>query len=433
MNLNRKQFLQAGSVMMSLPYLEALGNQKKKEIPRRMGIFYYGTGMNMNEFEPKEDSVGSDYEMSPTLKVLKPHKKDFTFLRGTYLNYGGGHQGDYTFATGAPGTTSSGIVNSISMDQVAANQIGSQTRYSSIQLGERSGTGYGGDLETLSWSENAVPLAAECDPYIIFNRLFKATSKDENTSLDSEFQKQGSVLDLVFKRANNMKKSVSKSDSQKLDEYFTSVREVEKQLQRSIAWSKKPKPKLTAADYKQFSASYKPGSPGFSYNKYAKMMFDLLALAWSSDSTRVASYMVRRESSGKTWDDLKASTSFHGLTHHGNEPKKLAELARVDRIYMTHWNYFMTKLKSIKEVDGNSLLDHTMLAFSSSMGIGHSKDRLPTVLCGGKALGIKHQGHLAMKKNTPLSRLWETMLHGMQVNVPEKFQDSTGKIDELLS
>ena len=93
----------------------------------------------------------------------------------------------------------------------------------------------------------------------------------------------------------------------------------------------------------------------------------------------------------------------------------------------------MTKLKSIKEVDGNSLLDHTMLAFSSSMGIGHSKDRLPTVLCGGKALGIKHQGHLAMKKNTPLSRLWETMLHGMQVNVPEKFQDSTGKIDELLS
>lgn len=433
MNLNRKQFIQAGTAAMSLPYLEALGDAKKKEIPRRMGIFYYGTGMNMNEFEPAADSVGPDFKMSPTLNVLKAHKKDLTFLSGTYLKYGGGHEGDYTFATGAPGKTSSGIENTISMDQVAANQVGHLTRYPSIQLGERKGTGYGGDLDTLSWSENAVPLAAECDPYVIFNRLFKATSKDEMASQESDFQKQGSVLDLVYKRANSMKKSVSKTDSEKLDEYFTSVREVEKQLQRSIDWSKKPKPKLQAQDYKQFSASYKPNSPNFSYNKYAKMMFDLLALAWSSESTRVASYVVRRESSGATWKDLKSSTSFHGLTHHGNEPKKLAELARVDRIYMTHWNYFLTKLKSIKEVDGNSLLDHTMLAFSSSMGIGHSKDRLPTVLCGGKALGIKHQGHLAMKKNTPLSRLWETMLHGMKVEVPETFQDSTGKIDELLT
>ena len=432
MKMNRNQFLKASGIMMSLPYLEALGDQKKKEIPRRMGLFYYGTGMNMNEFEPDINSTGPDYKMSPTLAVLKNHKKDFTFLSGTYLKYGGGHGGDYTFATGAPGKTSSGIVCNISADQVAANQVGSQTRYSSIQLGEKNGTGYGGNLNTLSWSENAIPLASENDPFVVFNRLFKATGKEDMAKLDSDFQKQGSVLDLVYRKAAGMKKDVSKRDSEKLDEYFNSVREVEKQLQRSIDWSKKPKPIVAPDAYKQFASSYKPGSPGFSYSKYGKMMFDLLALAWQSDSTRVATYVVRRESSGSTWADLKTSTSFHGLTHHGNEPKKLSELARVDRYYMSQWNYFMTKLKSIKEVDGNSLLDHTMLAFSSSMGIGHSKDRLPTVLCGGKALGIKHQGHLAMKKDTPLSRVWETMLHGMQVKVPENFQDSKGKIDELL-
>ena len=431
--LNRKQFLQSSGVLMALPYLEALGDQKKKEIPRRMGIFYYGTGMNMNEFEPDENSTGPDYKMSPTLAVLKNHKKDLTFLSGTYLKYGGGHGGDYTFTTGAPGKTSSGIVNSISADQVVANQIGHLTRYPSIQLSESKGTGYGGNLNTLSWSENAVPLASECDPFVVFNKLFKATDKTQMAKMDCEFQKQGSVLDLVYKKAAEMKKDVSSKDSEKLDEYFNSVREVEKQLQRSIDWSKKPKPKVSEQAHKEFASSYKPNSPGFSYNKYAKMMFELLALAWQSDSTRVATYIVRRESNGQTWKDLKTSTSFHGLTHHGNEPKKLSELARVDRVYMSHWNYFMTKLKSIKEVDGNSLLDHTMLAFSSGMGIGHSKDRLPTVICGGKALGIKHQGHLALRKNTPLSCLWETMLHGMQVKVPEKFQDSKGRIDELLS
>ena len=433
MNLNRKQFLQTGGILMSLPYLEALGERKNQKVPARMGIFYYGTGMNMNEFEPDENSTGPDYKMSPTLAVLKNHKKDFTFLRGTYLKYGGGHGGDYTFATGAPGKTSSGIVCNVSADQVAAGQVGHNTRYASIQLAEQNGTGYGGNLNTLSWSENAVPLASENDPFVVFNRLFKATGKEELAKLDSDFQKQGSVLDLVYKKADDMKKDVSKRDSEKLDEYFTSVREVEKQLQRSIDWSKKPKPKVGEADYRQFASSYKPNSPGFSYNKYAKMMFDLITLAWQSDSTRVATYVVRRESSGATWKDLKTSTSFHGLTHHGNEPKKLQELARVDRIYMTHWNYFMTKLKSIKEVDGNSLLDHTVLGFSSGMGIGHSKDRLPSVICGGKALGIKHQGHLALKANTPLAGMWETMLHAMQVKVPEKFQDSKGKIDELLA
>ena len=432
MNLNRKQFLQASGIMMSLPYLEALADQKKQEIPRRMGVFYYGTGMNMNEFEPDENSTGPDFKMSPTLNVLKSHKKDLTFLRGTYLKFGGGHGGDYTFTTGAPGKTSSGIQCNISADQIAANQLGHNTRYASIQLGEAKGTGYGGNLNTLSWSENAVPLASECDPFVVFNKLFKATSKEDMSKLDSEFQKQGSVLDLVYKKANGMKKEVSKHDSEKLDEYFTSVREVEKQLQRSIDWSKKPKPKVSPEVYKQFESSYKPNCPGFSYNKYGKMMFDLLALAYQSDSTRVATYIVRRESSGATWKDLNLSTSFHGLTHHGNEPKKLSELAKADRYYMGHWNYFLTKLKSIKEADGKTLLDHTMLAFSSGMGIGHSKDRLPTLLCGGSALGIKHQGHLVCKANTPLSRLWETMLHGMQVKVPENFQDSKGKIDELL-
>ena len=161
-------------------------------------------------------------------------------------------------------------------------------------------------------------------------------------------------------------------------------------------------------------------------------MYDLIALAFQTDSTRVISYVVRTELSGGVYPEFGVSKGYHELTHHGNDPKNLEELAKVDTIYMAHWNHFLTSLASIKEGDG-TLLDHTMLGFSSGMGIGHSKTELPTVLSGGRALGIKHKTHAQLAENTPLSSLWQTMAEKMGVEIAGPFQDSRGTIRELLA
>jgi hypothetical protein len=161
-------------------------------------------------------------------------------------------------------------------------------------------------------------------------------------------------------------------------------------------------------------------------------MYDLIALAFQTDSTRVISYVVRTELAGGVYPEFGVSKGYHELTHHGNDPKNLEELAKVDTIYMSHWNYFMNRLASIRDGEG-TLLDHTMLGFSSGMGIGHSKDTLPTMLSGGSGLGIKHHTHLQLKENTPLSSLWQTMVQQMGIELKEPFLDSRGVISELLA
>lgn len=430
--------------MMALPLLEAMlpkstraagasDDETTTDPPKRLGIFYFGTGMNMREIEPKDD--GPDYTLSPTLQVLSEHKSDFTVFSGTYLEHGGGHEGDYTFSTGVKAKDGSSINNSVSMDQIAAEQIGRQTRFPSLQMCVQRGTGFGGNLRTLSWNRDGVPLASENDPHVLFNRLFKVDGPDEMELRKKGFRQRRSILDVVLDDAKQMQRTVGRQDGVKLDEYFSSVREVEKQLERDIDWNVKPKPVVDTTGMDDYSESYTIHMPAgqFSYDKYARMMYDLIALAYETDSTRVVSYVVRQESSGGTFPEFGVSKGFHELTHHGNDPKNLAELAKVDRIYLSQWNYFIKRLKSFRQPDGNTLLDHTLLGFSSGMGIGHSKDRLPTCLFGGNAAGVAHQGHLRLPKNTPLSRVWHTMLDRAGVDAGDSFQDSSGVIDELIA
>ncbi len=401
-------------------------------IPKRLGLFYFGTGMNMRDFEPVD--TGVDYTLSPTLKTLARHKEDFSVLSGTYLEHGGGHHGDYTFSTGVKARDGGTIKNSISMDQVAAEHMGRDTRFPSLQLCIRRGTGYGSNMRTLSWNRNGVPLAAENDPHVLFNRLFRSDSAEESELRQAGFRRRRSILDVVMDDAKRLGRQVGKQDQEKLDEYLQSVREVEKQLERNREWAVKPKPEIDTKGMSDFSESYKPEMPAdqFRYETYAKMMYDLITLAYESDSTRVISYVVRQESAGGTFPEFGVSKGFHELTHHGNDPKNLAELTKVDQIYFGHWAYFIDRLKASKQIDGSSLLDHCLLGFSSGMGIGHSKDRLPTCLFGGKKVGIKHQGHLKLPDQTPLSGLWHTMLDRLDVPTGEQFQDSHGVISELV-
>ena len=439
LQLDRRTALRGLGATISLPFLEAMlpraafasSSAAAEAIPGRLGVFYFGTGMNMRQFEPNEE--GRDYALSPTLKVVERHRDNFTVLSGTYLEHGGGHHGDYTFTTGVKARDGGQIKNSLSMDQLAAEYIGKETRFPSLQMCLQRGTGFGGNLRTLSWNRTGVPLASENDPHVIFNRLFRVDSPEERDARQVGFRRRGSILDVVLEDAKTLEKSVGAADKAKLDEYFTSLREVELQLQRNEDWALKPKPEVDTTGMQSYDESYTVSMPAgqFSYEKYAKMMYDLIALAFETDSTRVISYVVRQESSGGTFPEFGVSKGFHELTHHGNDPKNLAELAQVDRIYMDHWAYFIDRLKSFKQPDGSTLLDHSLLGFSSGMGIGHSKDQLPTCVFGGARKGLAHQGHLRLPENTPLSRVWHTMLERLDVPVGENFQDSTGPIAEL--
>ena len=430
--IDRRAFLRGTGTCLALPWLEAMlprgaNAASAPEVIPRMGMFYFGTGMNMRQFYP--DGVGIDAGMSRILKPLEKHRGRFTALSGTSLNKGGGHDGAYPFST----SIARGEKQTISPDQLAAELHTPHTRFPSLQLSVKRGTGFGSQvLATLSWNRQGVPLAAENDPKELFDRLFRPASEQQRARQGDEFRQRGSVLDAILSDAKQLQGRLGQSDRQQLDQYFKSIREVEQTLKREIDWADKPKPAPNLKGFGDYEKAAAPeGNGKFLYDTYAKLMYDLIALAFQTDSTRVITYVVRTELAGGVYPEFGVSKGYHELTHHGNDPKNLEELAKVDTIYMQHWSYFLDRLASIRDGEG-TLLDHTMLGFSSGMGIGHSKDILPTMLSGGAGLGIKHQTHLQLKEQTPLASLWQTMIEKMGVEVAGPFQDSMGTIGELL-
>ncbi|MCD0458576.1 DUF1552 domain-containing protein [Roseiconus lacunae] len=431
----RRTFLRGLGTTIALPWLESRASATElagQSIPR-MGMFYFGTGMNMRQFYP--EGFGRQAKLSRILEPLEKHRDQFTVLSGTYLEHGGGHDGAYPFATGI----ARGEKQIASPDQLAAAVHGSQTRFPSLQLSVKRGTGFGSQaLATISWNQQGVPLAAENDPKTIFNRLFKADSADDQLAKADDFRQRRSVLDAVLEDARDIQPKISRDDRRQLDQYLHAIREVEIGLSREIDWSDRPKPQPKLDHLGDYENAVSPeGNGKFLYDDYAKLMYDLIALAFQTDSTRVVTYVVRTELAGGVYPEFGVSKGYHELTHHGNDPSNLEQLAKVDTIYMKHWSYFLDRLASIREGQG-TLLDQTMLGFSSGMGIGHSKAILPTVLSGGRGLGINHQTHLQLSENTPLSTLWQTMADRMGVDTDgpgnqETFQDSPGIINELIT
>lgn len=438
--ISRRTVLRGLSAALPLPFLEAMTptllnaqttNAATIVPPGRMVVCHYGTGTNVDEFFPTD--TGKDFAFSRILKPLEAFREQMTVMSGLYLEHGGGHTGDYTFLTGQPGMrAASGIENGISADQVVAEKVGTNTRFPSLQLSIGRGTGYGSQgLATLSWNRSGIPMAAENDVKRIFQRMFKVDKKHEAAARAEKNRKRASILDAVMGEAKRLDRQVSRNDKAKLDEYFTSVREIEEQLQRNEAWADKPKPQPTIDDPERFTRSYNPSIRDFEYDVWKKMMFDLIVMALQTDSTRVITFNIRKEGTGERYAAHGVSKGHHELTHYAG-PNDLDELAKVDEVNMGFWNHFLNRMQDIKESDGSSLLDHSMVAFSSGAGMGHSRDRLPTALFGGAALGVKHQGHLALPKETPLARVWHTMVDRMGVDVGETFQDSEGRIEELV-
>lgn len=433
--ISRRTMLKALGAVVPLPLLEAMcpGSALRANanpVPPRMLICHFGTGMNLREFFPKEE--GPDCVLPRIVGPLEAWRKRMTIVSGLKLEHGGGHTGDYTFLTGTEGWTSSGIKSGISADQVVANAIGQQTRFPSLQLSIARGTNYGQQgLATLSWNKNGIPLAAENDPQVVFQRLFGMDDEQEAGRRQAAFRRRGSILDYVNEQARQMERKVGAGDRQKLDEYFTAIREIENQLERDRNWSQKPKPKPVLEGLGEYSRNLDPAARDFDYANYQKLMYDLIALAFQTDSTRIITYNVRQELAGGTFAVHNVSKNFHALTHHNNDPKNLDELAQVDEINMGFWAKFLERLDRIPQPDGRSLLDHTLIAYSSSAGMDHSRDRLPAAMFGGEALGVVHRTHLKLPEGTPLARVWHSMADRMGVEA-QTLQDSRGPISELL-
>lgn len=439
--LSRRALLRGGGVALALPYLEAMAPSSALASPTpagpaRMGIFYFGTGMNMRQFTPPDE--GPNFTTTRILEPLEPHRGDFTVLSGVWMEKGGGHGGAYPFCTGFKMEEIAKGEKGSSPDQLVAEQLAGETRFPSMQLSISRGTGYGSQaLRTLSWNKQGVPLAAENDPAALFEKLFAEDTGRERKQRQRRFRRRGSILDLVREDAKRMERSLGQSDRRQLEQYFTAIRDVEGQLERNKAWAQQPKPDPDTSGMGDFRRTLTPDKhrdPNFSYERYAKLMYDLIALALQTDSTRVLTYCVRKELAGGVYPEFNVSKGYHSLSHHGNDPQNLEELAKVDTIYSRHWAYFLDRLKSMREGE-HTLLDNVMLGYSSGMGIGHSKTRLPTMLAGGRNLGIEHQGHLRLPDQTPLFNLWQTMLDRMGVAVSNEFKDrtlSTGPIKQLI-
>lgn len=431
---SRRAVLRGLGAAIALPWLERSRLRAAPAAsPARLAFLYLGTGWNTRELFPA--TPGKDYEATRILKPLEPHRGRFTLLQGMSLEFGGGHDGDNTFLTGSDcvfvSRAGGAFKNGISCDQVAARTLGRDTRYPTLELSERRGTGFGGQgLCTLAWSEHGVPLAAHNDPHVLFNRLFGAAGPGEKAENERRFRQRRSVLDGIRDKARALEGALGKADRDQFDQYLTSIREVEKQLEREIVWAQTPKPQVDAAGMGNFGSSMHPDAKEFEYRTYASLMYDLLALAWQSDSTRIATYVVRRELHSH-YPGLEAMMDYHSLTHHSNDPKKLDELARIDAIYMEHFASFLKRLASIREGEG-TLLDRCLVGVSSGMGMGHSKNQLPTLVAGGADLGLRHAGFLRYDKDVPLQNLWSTMLEKAGAAGARELRGSTGILKELV-
>lgn len=414
MTMHRRQFLRAAGIALALPPLESLAGPQAAEPRRRMVCLCAPLGLHPAYFLPQQ--AGRDYALTPYLEILKEFRKDFTIVSGlahTGMSPGFAHQAAASFLTGAPGAGRPGFRNSISIDQLAAEQIGDRTRFRSLVL---SGEGGG-----LSWTRTGAQVPAENLPSKVFARLFLADSADEIRDRARQLADGRSVLDDVSGQAKTLQSGLGHDDREKLDEYVTSVRELEKRLAKDELWFRKPKPKVEAAPPRDITN-------GADLLGRTKHLLDLTVLALQTDSTRLVTMMT----GGSTFAPPIPGVTLghHDLSHHGKDPAKLEQLKIVETGLIKLLQEFLTRLKAVQE-DGVSLLDRTSVYLGSNLGDGssHSIKNLPVFLAGG---GFKHGAHLAFDPQNPppLCNFYTTLLQRLGLPL-DKFATATGTLTGL--
>jgi hypothetical protein len=418
--ISRRRFLRGAGVALALPLLESMqapfARAADGPLPRRMFCICNNLGLLPDSFFPKD--TGRDYTPSPYMKLLQDHRADFTVLSGvSHPGVDGGHPSDIAFLTAAAHPASSSFRNSISLDQFVAEKIGTLTRFPSLTLAVNGG-------RSLSWSRTGVAIPPEGQASRVFNQLFLQGSPAEVEAQVRELDTGRSILDVLGEQAKGLQKDLGARDLARLDQYFSSVRDLEHRLQDSKGWAHKPKPKVKA------SAPTDPASPA-QYMAKVKIMYDLVRLAFETDSTRAVTLMLNSvgtpvvQIAGETITD-----SYHNLSHHGMADEKLKQLRVIDEGHMKLLADLFKGLKATKE-DGTPMLDRAMVLYGSNLGDAnaHSTTNLPMLFAGG---GFKHGQHLAFDRNRnyPLPNLFVSMLQRLGIEAAS-FGPSTGTMRGL--
>lgn len=413
MHIPRRTFLRGAGVAISLPFLDCmsplLGAEPDKSEPRRLVAINFELSFHPPNLIPEKS--GRDYELTPYLKPLEDLRHDFTMISGTsHPEVDGGHAASKSWLTGAPHPGAANFKNSISIDQLAAREIGLQTRFGYLALG-------GGGL---SVSANGVQVPAHPYPSKPFESMFLDGRPDEKAAQIERLREGQSVLDTVLDSARRMQRRVGKVDQHKLDEYFTSVRDAEQQLQKTEQWQHKPKPKVDAQQPRN-------NLDGNDIINRARQFYDVMYLALLTDSTRLVTFSVGDSNAVATLPGV--SMNYHDLSHHGQDPEKLKQLGIIEAEHVKAFGDFIRRLKNAAEGDSN-LLNRSMVLLGSHMHSGgHDNRNLPTLLAGG---GFRHGQHLAFNRdnNAPLANLYVSMLRRLGLDI-NQFSSSTGTIAGL--
>jgi hypothetical protein len=412
---SRRRFLRGCGAMLALPLLDSLasglGSADEPPAPRRLVTLTTGLGMHSPFFFPKEK--GRDYPLSPYLEPLQAFRREFTVFSGLshpFVDPGHGHQAYNIFLTGAPHPGHDTFRNTISLDQFAAEQVGAETRFPSLTLG----------FGSMSWNRTGVRIQPERSASRLYCRLFLAGSREVVEEQVQRLRTGRSILDNVLDGAGRMRMEAGRDDREKLDEYFESVREVEKRLQSSEAWAGKPKPKVEVPAPQDVVNG--------DITEQARRQIDVVLLALQTDSTRVVSIDIGAMAGSLPIPGV--SKGWHDLSHHGNDPANIRELGLIEKDIMKTLAHLLSKLAEVHEGD-ESLLERTAVLFGSNMSNASSHDpyNLPVLLAGG---GFKHGEHVAFdpRSNAPLCNLYLSILHRLGIDA-QAFGSSTGPLHGL--
>lgn len=446
--LNRRHALRGIGVSLALPFLECMRPLRAAEPAQRVkrSVFMYlPNGVNPADYQIT--TSGANYQLSKSLQSLERHRANITPISGLYHPHGMGkaHDCSSVWLTGAKFDATH--QNTISVDQLMARVTEVQTRFSSMQLSSEN-------RRSLSWTADGVALPDDSVPGVIFRRLFQEPKEGVGVQR-RQIQRRGSILDTILSEARRLNGRLGNQDSDRLDQYLTSVREIEVRTQRADGWLDKPRPKID----KSTATHLDRDVPLDELGEYLRTMYDLIVLAFQTDSTRVVTFMTGDEGVGPAIPEIGINFVRHALSHHNGNKEMLANLTASDSFNIEQFSYFLDRLSEVRDADG-PLLDTTMALYGSGMAYGHShgNSNLPLVFAGGKSLGIKHGRHLdynalaspagydyeaqpgtlvrichkPVNPKAHMSNLLLTMAQKMDVPI-ETFSDSNSEASELLA
>jgi hypothetical protein len=432
--ISRRTMLRGMGVSLALPLLDGMlpaftSLRAAAKTPSRFGVVYVPNGIMMPNWTPATEGAG--FEFTPTLKPLEAFRNQLTVVTGLDGNPGGGpHAGAATrFLTDvAAKRDNTDILAGISLDQYIASAVGKETQLSSLELSVE-GRDFAGSCDigyscaytnTISWKNPTTPLPMENDPRAIFERMFGDGGTTDAATRLARMKTDQSILDSITQKASSLSAALGQSDRGKISQYLDAIRDIERRIQKAEEQSARSIPVVDQP----------AGVPG-TYEEHAKLLFDMQVLAYQADLTRVMTFMLGREISGRSYPEIGVPDAHHPISHHQNDPDKLAKLAKINLFHTTLFAYYLDKLRNTQDGDG-SLLDHTLVYYGAGMSDSnaHNPKNLPLLLIGG-ADGKLKGGHHVNLSNQPVANLHLMLMDKFGVPGMEAMGNSTGRLDPI--